>query len=79
MGASFVCTSSQRMFLPDGFYCLAAVSAPSSVGFFSSTSARSRPGSDYKSLASEVCCIHLGQEQCFEHLLTAVGHDCSEI
>ena len=40
---------------------------------FSFSSTTGRPGSDRKCLASKVCCRHLGKEQCFGHLMTAVS------
>ena len=59
------------MFLPDGVYSLASVSAPSPVWSVFSSTAR-RPGSDRKclDLANKVFCGHLGQEQCLGHLIS---------
>ena len=46
---------------------------------FSFSSTMGRPGSDRKCIASKVFCRHLGQEQCFGLLMTAVGHDCIDL
>ena len=74
---SFVCTYNQSADISAWRHLLSCLGVRTRLCMvFSFSSATSRASSDHECLASEVCCIHLGQEQCFGRLMTAVGLDC---